>query len=394
MRVLIQSESTNIGGIGGGEIFTSHLISALSDNDHKVLLLCDKKLKEYLLNKCISICYENYVFDTLIFSSNVIIRFFSILFSMIKIIKLTFEFRPDLIFIKSSIAVPVAYFIHIIFRIPIIFNKDSIHIGNDLLALPSSPKIYALIEKFILKFFNFNLIISCGNIFLQIYKRLGGPSRCTIIPIPCDLNKFHPISEEQSNRYRRDLGIDPDAKVIVFVGRLIIEKGVMDLLRAFKIITERENDVTLLLVGGGNIMAQVKYYVESNNLCSKVKIFGIVHHNMIPTLLQISDIFVLPSYNETYGRTIIEAMACGKPIVGTLIPAFEDLYNNIKSVILVPPKNPVALAEGINSLLCDKTRMKLLGKENLKIAERHNHEIWSKKIINSFNSVIINTTQE
>ncbi len=387
MRILIFSESTNIGGIGGGEIITYHLINALSSNDHQVLMICNKKVQEYLNNRGISLSFENYIFDTLINSSNNILRFFSILFSLLKIIKLTIKFRPDIIFVTSTIATPVAYFIHIVFRTPIILNKISLQIGPDLLAAPSSLKIYALIEKFILKFFNFNLIISGGDFFLPIYKKLSGSSRCTIIPHPLDLNKFHPISENELNINRRKLGIDSKAKVIVFIGRLIIEKGVMDLLRAFKIIVEREKDFILLLVGGGNTMNQVKYFVELNNLEAQIKIFGVVPNAKVPFLLQVSDIFVLPSYNEVSPITAIEAMACGIPVVGTLIPAFEELYNN-KSVVLVPPKNPEALAEAIISLFKDRNRMKRLGKENLKIAEKNSYETWSKKIIESFNSIL------
>lgn len=391
MRILILSESTNLGGIGGGEIFMSHLLSTFSIHDYEILIFCDTKLKDFLIHRGISTNFENYVFDALMFSTNEIIRFFSILFSMGKIIKKTLKFKPDIIFTNIDIVVPSAYFLHKFTGVPIIFDKSSVHIGKDLSKLPSSSNIYALIEKFILKFFNFNLIISCGDFFLQIYKRLDGPSRCTIIPVPCDLNKFHPISEEQSNRYRRNLGIDIDTKVIVFIGRIVIEKGIMDLLRAFKIIIEREKDVILLLVGGGNIMDQVKNFIESNNLTPQIKIFGVIPNDKIPPLLQISDVFVLPSYNEVRPRTAIEAMACGKPVVGTLIPAFEDLYNYRKSLVLVPPKNPEALAEAINSLLSDRNRMKMLGKDNLKIAERHRTEFWSETIIGSFNSVIINT---
>ena len=182
---------------------------------------------------------------------------------------------------------------------------------------------------------------------------IGAGSICGVDPL-----RFHP--DPDARRVIRDeLGIAQDAKVILFVGRLNRDKGMLDLAAAFDAIAKHHADAVLLLVGAEEDVPfsriQEICNVERNRL-HYVSFTATPEHYMMAT-----DIFCLPSYREGFGMTIIEAAACGVPAVASRIYGITDAVEAGKTGLLFPAGDVSALTQALLKLLEDRNLRQKMG---------------------------------
>lgn len=156
-----------------------------------------------------------------------------------------------------------------------------------------------------------------------------------------DTNRFNP---QNKGKLRKELGIEDDEQIILFVGNLVAQKGVKHLLRAKKLMEEPSK---LVIVGGGPLLQELKGMAEYED--QKSVIFT-GSRSDIEQLIPDADVMVLPSVSESFGIALLEGMASGKPVVGTNVGGIPELVNEDVG-ILVEPKDPVALAEALDKLL-------------------------------------------
>ncbi len=165
-----------------------------------------------------------------------------------------------------------------------------------------------------------------------------------------------------------------DSKKILCVGNYVSRKGIIYLIEAFSQI-ERQN-FTLHLVG--NRKNNSSYYNKLNNAVEKLKLTEcVVFHDgsdqeNIKQLYASADIFVLPSFKETFGIVFLEAMHYGLPIITTNVSAMPELIEEGKNGFLVPPGDSQALAEAISTLIENPDLSKQMG------------EAGRKKVANSY----------
>ncbi|MCG8349514.1 MAG: glycosyltransferase family 4 protein, partial [Chloroflexales bacterium] len=148
------------------------------------------------------------------------------------------------------------------------------------------------------------------------------------------------------------LGLEP-GKYILFVGRLVPEKGVMDLVEALPGLPD---NVVVRFVGDGVLRAQIERRAGELELTDRVELHTAVPSTSIPTVLQQLDALALPSHTtanwkEQFGRILIEAMSCGVPVIGA---ASGEIPNVIGDAgLIVPERNSAALRSAISRLLYD-----------------------------------------
>ena len=147
-------------------------------------------------------------------------------------------------------------------------------------------------------------------------------------------------------RVRRDLGIKSDEKVIIVVANLIHYKGHSDLIRAARVVIKGFSKAKFLLVGEDRGI-QKDLEQESSSLGNGQTLRFLGQRDDVPRLLAASDISVLPSHEEGFSNVILESMAAGLPVIATNVGGNGEAVLNGVTGSLVPPRNPVALAEGI-----------------------------------------------
>jgi len=204
-----------------------------------------------------------------------------------------------------------------------------------------------------------------------------------------DLKKFN--NQIENNHYRsikEELGIKGEKKTVICIAYIVKEKGVFEYLEAARQICEKRHDVCFLLAGFGPSIKKLKMLSRRFKLEENLKILG--WRDDINFLLKFSDIFVLPSYYfEGLPVSILEAMACCKPVITTKHRGCEDAVVDGVTGYLVPIRNPKKLAEKIIILLNDDQKRIYMGRAGRKIAERnYDIEKCSKLIIDKIETAI------
>jgi len=169
---------------------------------------------------------------------------------------------------------------------------------------------------------------------------------------------------------RKEFGLNSDSRIVLCVAYLIPEKGVYVLLDAARQVISNYKNTIFMIAGMGPEMENLRNLIKQYNLATKFFLLG--WRNDIYRLMKAADIFTLPTYYfEGLPVSILEAMACGKPVVSTFHRGPEDIVINGKTGILVTINNSSALAKGIDRLLqCEEMRNQM-GAAGRKVIEEH-----------------------
>jgi lipopolysaccharide/colanic/teichoic acid biosynthesis glycosyltransferase/glycosyltransferase involved in cell wall biosynthesis len=193
-----------------------------------------------------------------------------------------------------------------------------------------------------------------------------------------DIRRFA-VAPSSPDKIRAHYGLAPGDKVIGFVGRFVREKGILELLQAMQIVNRVIPEARLLLVGdtlASDRDNQIKKIIsrmrEQNQLSSWVVFTGFIEDIAVP--ISVMDVFVLPSHREGMPRTIIEAMASGKPVIATDIRGCREEVIHGSTGMIVPVNNPPALAEAIISVLTNPDMRRSMGDAGRLHANTHFNE--------------------
>lgn len=189
-----------------------------------------------------------------------------------------------------------------------------------------------------------------------------------------DLQRFDParVDLSRASSLRASLGLPPDAHVIGYVGRLVAEKGVLDLLHAFRRVRDRIPAARLLLVGGVDsdkadaIGPDTAARLGLGDACTFTG-----YRRDLPELYSLMDVAVLPSHREGFPRTPMEAAAMGRPVVATQIRGCRTAVSDERTGILVPRRAPESLARALIDLAENPIRRRTLGDNARKHALQH-----------------------
>ena len=203
-----------------------------------------------------------------------------------------------------------------------------------------------------------------------------------------DIQRFDPerFTLSDCTLTRQSLVIPKDVPVILFIGRITVDKGVRDLLQAFKMVKATINDAHLLFVGKFDVDSGVSGGEISRNEIERLPDTHIIGHSKCPErYIAIADILCLPSYREGFGTAVIEAAAMGVPTIGTNIYGLSDAVVHGETGLLVPPYNAQELAKAISLLLSDRALRDKMGKAaKLRLRTLFNADVISKLVINEY----------
>ena len=173
--------------------------------------------------------------------------------------------------------------------------------------------------------------------------------RISSVPTGIDLAHFVPPAQPVD---RRTLGLPQTGEIIGIVATLRNWKGHLHLLEAFAAL-QRPN-THLLFVGDGPQRAKLTRLAKEHGVTSRLTMAG-NQDNVVPWL-QACDLFALPSYaSEGVPQSLMQAMACGVPVISTPVGSIEEIVQDHVTGLLVPPKNSTALCHALTRLLDDAT---------------------------------------
>lgn len=175
-----------------------------------------------------------------------------------------------------------------------------------------------------------------------------------------NVRRFFP-SQAGTAQVRQRYGISPEAKLLLSVRSLTFRKGLDVLIRAMPHILEVEPAAVVLLVGDGPERRRLIALRDELGLSDKVIFAGRVPNTELPPYENACDLFVIPSREEGFGVAAAEAMACGKPIVGTTAGGLVETIEDNHTGLLVEPDNVEQLAEAIIRVLQDEPLASQLG---------------------------------
>lgn len=194
-----------------------------------------------------------------------------------------------------------------------------------------------------------------ANMYLKYF--FLAKEKITVIPNGLEIEKYQ-ISIDRVAKCK-ELEIPTNAPIIGCVGRLEKQKGQKYLLEAFALFLEKNERAFLILVGDGADREQLEILSRKLKIENSTKFLG--NRNDIPEILQIIDIFVLPSLYEGMSNALMEAMATGLSIIATNIPENKELLGSEENGILVPLCDTSILAEKISFILRNKTYAEKIG---------------------------------
>ena len=190
-----------------------------------------------------------------------------------------------------------------------------------------------------------------------IHRQYDPQAPVSVVPTPIDLSAYTALEPQ---RIRARLGPD-DAKVLMYVGRLAIEKNLDFLVRAFARIVAECPPARLVFVGAGIAEDELRQMARELGLEKLVVFTGAVPHDEVPNYTAAADLFVFASLTDTQGLVLMEAMAAGTPVVAVEAPGPVDVLSQGGGILV--PHNEDAFVNAVCGLLNNADRLRETGEE-------------------------------
>ncbi len=344
---------------GGQEYYVKRLVDSLQKRGHKVCVLTSD-FPQNPQNKT-----ENYIYKIPVFMRPFRNPIYKNIYSVISIIQELAEWADVIhthnehsmismltsLFVKSK---PIVTTVH-----------GKLRFGKRIPDLVESLYTHTLGRHVLNKA---KIVIALTPDERQRLINLGlNPKKVIQIPNGIDISS---LTEKSKNIDPTKYNIELNEHIILFVGALIIRKGVDVLIRSFDIIAKKDEKAHLYIVGNGEDAIRLKQIANMSPYSDRIHFLGRVEHDLLMYLYKIANVFVLPSRSEGLPTVIIEALAHGRKVVSSDLPSVRSIFKNL---VRIAPLNEEEFAHAILEEIYNTKN-----NENEKINFVRNYLDWEK----------------
>ena len=228
------------------------------------------------------------------------------------------------------------------------------------------------------------------------------PSKIKVIYPGVNKKLFYPLNQED---VRQELGFREEDKIILYVGRIEPVKGLLCLIEALESLRKEapslNNQLKLMVVGGGTKSSdhpknkeinRIQKAIAEKNLWNEVHFLGSKKQNQLKKYYSAADVLVMPSLYESFGLVVVEALACGTPVIASRIGEMMNIIKEGKNGFYLNPNDPPSLSFRLKSLFTQKNNLWKAEKIRQDITSRFLWETTAKETYDVFKAVIGRST--
>ncbi len=227
-----------------------------------------------------------------------------------------------------------------------------------------------------------------------LYK--ANDRKMEIIPPGVDTSHFYPIPADEAKQF---IGLTPEDRMVLFVGRIEPLKGVDTLIEAMACLKLKDygRPVHLAIIGGepdvdpaqmSAEMARLQQLSDDLSMGKMVVFLGKRGQDTLPYYYSAAEVVVMPSHYESFGMVALEAMACGTPVIASEVGGLGFLVQDGETGYTVPDDEPDKLCERLASLLGDQHLRKTMGKRAAEVAQSYDWEKVAKQVVNVYEGLV------
>ncbi len=259
------------------------------------------------------------------------------------------------------------------YNIPIVSTIHATEAGRNS-GIRDEQQRYINDTEWMLTYESAEVIVNSNYMKNELQRLFGLPyEKINVVPNGVNLTLFNGI--ERDYDFRRKYAMDNE-KIILFMGRLVYEKGVQHLISAMPKVLERYNDAKLVICGKGGMLDELKAQVEALGISNKVYFAGYMNGKDVQKMYKVADISVFPSTYEPFGIVALEAMLSQNPVVVSDIGGLNEIVEHKVNGMKAYCGNPNSIADSILELLYDhKLCAEITKKAKNKVRNNYN---WSK----------------
>lgn len=209
------------------------------------------------------------------------------------------------------------------------------------------------------------VIVNAEAVREFVHGNEGCPrDKMVVIPSGVDTDRFRRLP---GTHFKGRLGLPEDRGIVGVVTRMRVRKGVEEFIRAIGRVRETQPEVHGVIVGEVSLDESLQALVRALGLQEHLSLLG--RRTDMPEVLSAFDVFILSSHDEGMSNAILEAMAMEKPVVATDVGGTGEVVRHGQSGLLIPPKDPEALAAAISEVLAQPVRAREMGRLGRRIVE-------------------------
>lgn len=237
-----------------------------------------------------------------------------------------------------------------------------------------------------------SFVAICDDLALELAASGVSSDAIHLVPNSVDTHRFQPVGQRARQRLRCQLALPQENTIITYTGRLVSYKGLPLLLEVWADLRKEWKNITLLLLGSGgldlhNCEAALKGFVDTHGLQNSVRFAGDVRN--VHEYLQASDLFVFPTENDAFPLALVEAMACGLPVISTPVGAIKDIITHMHDGLLVEAGEHQQTRDALDALMREPALAARLGEAARRTVQaRYSAESVTQEYVRLFTQVV------